>query len=68
MATIIDRPQTKSDAGSAPDAFEVFANELTELCRKHGVGVEGALAYAASAEDLAFRYRCEDNGELIRVH
>ena len=67
MATIIERPQTKSEANSGPNAFDIFADELTELCRKHQIGVEGAIAYAANAEDLAFRYRCEDSGELIRV-
>ena len=67
MATIIDRPQQDSKANSGPDKFDVFADELTALCRKHGMGIEGAVAYAAMPEDLDFRYRCEDNGELIRA-
>jgi hypothetical protein len=67
MATIIEKPHQKLQAHIAPDEFDKFADELTQLCRKHRVGVEGAIAYAATAEDLAFRYQCEDDGKLIRV-
>jgi len=68
MATILERPTQKSDGNTGPDKFDIFADALTQLCREHGIGVEGAVAYEATPEDLEYRYRCEDSGDLIRVH
>jgi hypothetical protein len=67
MATVLERKAKTQTTDVAPDEFDAFADALTQLCREYQVGLEGAVIYAATPEDLAFRYRCEDNGELVRV-
>jgi hypothetical protein len=67
MATVLERKTKTQTAEAQPAEFDAFADALTQLCREYGIGVEGAVIYAATPEDLAFRYRCEDNGELVRV-
>lgn len=67
MATVLEPKAKTQTTKPESDEFDAFAVALTELCREHQIGVEGAVIYAATPEDLAFRYRCEDNGELVRV-
>lgn len=44
-----------------------FANELTDLCARHRIGVEGGVAYQMEADDHLFSYRIDDAGTIARV-
>lgn len=45
---------------------EEFAAELTDLCLKHGIGIEGATAYLMEGDDHLFSYTLDDEGRVVR--
>jgi hypothetical protein len=58
-----DRREDIQDWSSRADAF---AQELTELCLKHGIGIAGTPPlFVMEAEDASLRYVADDNGNLV---
>lgn len=49
-----------------PDT-RAFTAELTDICNKHGLGIEGGTIYAQIPEDQIFRYACDDDSKLVRL-
>ena len=43
-----------------------FAHDLTELCGKHGIGIEGGVAYQMEGDDYLFSYQIADSGRIAR--
>ena len=49
-----------------PDAdLAGFTRELSELCRKHGLGLGGATVYEMQPEDYKFNYQVDDESKLV---
>lgn len=44
-----------------------FASDLTDVCKKHGIGIEGGIAYRMEGDDHLFSYRIDDAGNIARV-
>lgn len=45
-----------------------FAEELTEICRKHGIGIAGEpTLYILEEEDKQYRYAVGKDGRLVFV-
>ena len=49
-----------------PD-LDPFLAELGDLCRKHGVGIEGGTLFVMEDEDRAFGYVCDIESHLRRA-
>ncbi|MCM2441180.1 hypothetical protein HGO34_15770 [Agrobacterium vitis] len=58
----MDNAATDSTASLRADAF---AQELSELGRKHGIGIaEPVTLYVLEDEDKMFNYACDENSVL----
>lgn len=43
-----------------------FASDITDVCNRHGIGIEGGLAYLMERDDHLFCYQIDDSGMLAR--
>lgn len=50
----------------AASAMKTFADEIADLCRKHGVGLEGATVYLMDADDQPYGYVVDEDSQLVR--
>lgn len=48
------------------DRYQAFADAVTELSEKFGIGIEGGTLYETEAEDHIVRYVCDDSSRLVR--
>jgi len=42
-----------------------FTRELSDLCRKHSVGLEGATLFEMQTDDYKFDYHIDDDSKLL---
>lgn len=67
MATVLDRPAaTEARAAYVTNAaLNAFLAELSELSRRHGIGLtDGATLYLMEPEDFTRSYTASDESEL----
>jgi hypothetical protein len=51
---------------AAHEKADLFATELTDLCRKHGLGITGsATLFVMEYEDHGLKYTVNTDGNLI---
>ena len=58
-------PQRKPQPESSQ--LQVFLGELTALCAKHEIGIEGGVLYSMQREDQAHSYEADADSRLYRV-
>jgi hypothetical protein len=56
----------ESPAGVGSDVLNGFVRDLSNLCRKHGIGIAGdSTLYVMEAEDNSYDYSVDDRSRLI---
>jgi hypothetical protein len=61
IATVIKEQRTEPD-------IEAFTRELSDLCRKYGVGITGsATLFVMEGDDYQLSYRAEDGSTLSLI-
>lgn len=49
------------------EIYQAFADGVTELSEKLGIGIEGGVLYETIPEDIRYRYVPDADGRLVRI-
>lgn len=66
MTNQTNPPDALQTARISPKAYEQFADGVTALAERLGIGIEGGILYEMEGEDFAYRYKCDHQSRLIR--